>query len=239
MWRFVEVNMFADYSLWGVVLYYTNLIFSNLPFIFMHFAVFIILWSVGRYVFLDDFFSLYPSRNVKFFDAYVFILVVLMLLVSSFVSISFYKDRIFFVRNDFIFLAGVLLTPVRTFFVLLLGFIFSLSKAGGVQLDIALFQKLLDMLIIGLGGMLVRRALNVDLKNMGWEDFWFIAVNKLLASVCSAGVFVILFSDSWNIIFHVLVFRLFSWPVLSLPLLVGFIYCMRLDYWKYQRNMLA
>lgn len=161
------MNMLVDYSLWGMVSYYAHLVFSNLPFIFMHFAVFIILWSVGRYVFLEDFFSFYSSRNVKFFDTYVFILVVLMLLVSSFVSISFYKDRIFFIRNDFIFLAGVLLTPVRAFFVLLLGFVFSLNKAGGVQLDIALFQKLLDMLIIGLGGILVRRALNVDLKNMG------------------------------------------------------------------------
>ena len=233
------MNMIADYSLWGVVSYYMHLIFSNLPFIFMHFVVFIMVWSVSRHIFLDDFSCLYSSCNVKFFDTYVFILIVMMLLVSTFVSISFYKDRIFFIRNDIIFLAGVLLTPFRTIFVLLLGFVFSLSKMGDVQLDVAFFQKFLDMLIYGLVGMLVRKALGVDLKSMSWEDFWFVAVNKLLASICSAGIFVVLFTDTWTMIFQVLVFRLFSWPVLSLPLLIGFVYCVRLDFWKYQRIMLV
>lgn len=231
--------MFTDYYLWEMVSYYAHLVFSNFPFIFMHFFVFVMLWSIGRYFFLDDFVYFRPGYGVKWFDAYVFILIVLMILASFFISISFYRDRIFFIRNDFIFLAGVLLVPVRAIFVLLLGLFFSLIKLEDVQFDATFFQRFLDMLIYGLVGMLVRRALGVDLKNMGWSDFWFIAVNKLLASICSAAAFVILFSDAWNLIFNVLVLRLFGWPVVSLPLLVGFIYCMRLDCWKYQRHMLV
>jgi hypothetical protein len=50
------------------------------------------------------------------------------------------------------------------------------------------------MLIYGLVGMFCK-SLNVDLKNMVWSDFWFVAVNKLLASICSAGVFAFFISD--------------------------------------------
>ena len=48
--------MFSDNYLRDVVLHYAQLTIANMPFIYMHFLIFFVLWTVCRYVFLDDFF---------------------------------------------------------------------------------------------------------------------------------------------------------------------------------------
>ena len=229
--------MFSDNYLRDVVLHYAQLTIANMPFIYMHFLIFFVLWTVCRYVFLDDFFCFYRNVNAKYFYGYIFTMLVLMMLVSLFISTSFYRDRILFMRNDFIFLAGVLLLPLRAVFVLILALVCSVIKVGNFQLDMPFFQRSVDMLIYGLVGMFVRKSLNVDLQNMVWSDLWFIAVNKLLASICSAAVFAFFISDIWNIYFDALILRVIGWPVVSLPLLIGFIYCMKMDWREYCRRM--
>ncbi|WP_089085361.1 hypothetical protein [Aquitalea magnusonii] len=217
--------------------HYVQLLLANMPLIYVHFLAFFVVWSVCRYLFLDGLLFFRHRVGVKWFYFYIFVLLALMVLVSLFISISFYQDRILFMRNDFIFLAGVLLVPVRAVFILILALLCSAVKLGELQLDVPFFQRFIDMLIYGLVGVLVRKSLNVDLQNMVWSDFWFIAVNKLLASVCSAGVFAIFFSDTWNLFFDVLVLRVLGWPVVSLPLLVGFIYCVQMDWREYRQQI--
>lgn len=229
--------MFSDNYLRDAMFYYTRLMIENMPFIYIHFLIFFVLWSVCRYLFLDDFVYFHRSMSARYFYGYVFAMLLLMMLVSLFISSSFYRDRILFMRNDFIFLAAVLLSPLRAVFILMLALVFSIVKVGDLQFDQSFVQRSLDMLIYGLVGMFVRRSLNVDLQNMVWSDFWFVAVNKLLASICSAGVIAVFISDAWGIFFDVLALRVVGWPVVSLPLLVGFIYCMQMDWREYSQRM--
>jgi hypothetical protein len=48
--------MFSDNYVRNTVLHYAQLTIANMPYIYMHFLIFFVLWTVCRYIFLDDFF---------------------------------------------------------------------------------------------------------------------------------------------------------------------------------------
>jgi len=208
-------------------------ILEYLPFLWLHFALLLLGWYWLRKQMLLRFpTALGPAWDIRF-QIYQMLLLVMMVLFCFVLTMTLLlNDRIVLsLCNDFVFLAGVLLTPRRAGWVWMTALLCTIAREWLAVGDLFwCFYMSLDVTIYCASGMLVKSMLEVRIGAYTWQDLIFIAGYKLLASLGSAALWLLLGQDTLISGIDLLLFRIAGWPLVSLPAIILFLLMMNGDY---------
>ncbi|RQO75914.1 hypothetical protein DBR44_07135 [Aquitalea sp. FJL05] len=217
-----------------------NYVLQGIPCIILHFvALLIFRLIVLRLVSLNT-----VSNEVYFFSdrirQYQFSLLIVMLAFSDVATVLIINlfNFIFSFSGDFIFMAGVLLGARLGWPILFFNLISKFFLLYWLGRDaVWIFYNLTDSVtyfVVGSFSGIALRALNGDYH---WGDVILVCVNKVMAFVVSAAIWVFLMQESWVSFFNIMIFRLVGWPVGSLPMIVLFLFLIKQDWRRFSTQV--
>lgn len=208
--------------------YHLRYVWEGYPYIVLLFLLMYGLFFLSKSGFLDAVFSVFSPDF--FCRQYTFCMLFLMtfLVVSVGIFCLVFSRFVFYMGNDFVYLAGILVGFRKGILVLLLGYFYMISmqhfEPGDIFWTLYMFM---DSAFYFVAGLFFSTMLYAKLENFTGSEIFFICLNKIIVSMVSATCWFFLMGDSWFAGFNILLFRLVAWPMATLPLMAVFLWQLR------------